>query len=236
MLQRRAHVLQTHVVREQPLLALVVVEGEQPVAPDEPFFLQRHHRLGEAVAADEVAKVDADRRVQRVAGARQVGEGGGGLEVAERVGRLARVSPEPEKLSAVREAVDAVLTKHLGIEHRLGRGRRRAGQHAVGVNAPAREAVKALGQVDALDLKRCTAAGRGAQCFAAAAEPIFRKFVAVAGDGEVNVGIHQPRLLERDDAVGIGDIAALVRGAQFDQRHAVLRLIVDDRDLEVVVR
>ncbi len=58
----------------------------------------------------------------------------------------------------------------------------------------------------------------------------------MAGDREVDVFVHQPWLVKRDDAVAVGDVSHLVAGAQLDERNAALRLLVHDCDLEVVVR
>ena len=69
------------------------------------------------------------------------------------------------------------------------------------------DAVEPLGDVDAVDLQGGRPAGRDVQLLAAEAEAVLRVLVAVAGDGEEDRLVHQPRLVERDDAVAVGDEA-----------------------------
>lgn len=85
-----------------------------------------------------------------------------------------------------------------------------------------------------MDLQPGGAPGRDVQPGAALAEAVGRVFVAVAGDVEEDVRIHQSRLAKGHDAVAVGEIAEGVDGSQLDQRHAASRLVVRHGDGEVM--
>ena len=177
-------------------------------------------------------EIDAGLRVE-AAVRRQFGDGAGNVEIAERIAGPIGVAPEPVDLAAMDRVEHAVGAEDLAVQHRLFQRGFVADQHAVGVDAAAGEAVEAFGDVDAMDLQRRGAACRDVERGAAEAEAVCWELVAVAGDVEENVLVHQPRLAEGDDAVAVGEIAKVVDGAQLDQRHAAARLVVHHFDGEI---
>ena len=52
-------------------------------------------------------------------------------------------------------------------------------------------------------------------------------------DAEPDLLVHQSRLVERDQAVGIGVVADAAGRLQFHHRHAAAGMVVDDLDGEV---
>ena len=70
---------------------------------------------------------------------------------------------------------------------------------------------------------------------AAEAEAVLGELVPVAGDVEEDGLAHQPRLVEGDDAVAVGDETDAVDGLQLDQRDAAAGLRIDDGDGERLV-
>src|SRR5207245_4458283 len=97
----------------------------------------------------------------------------------------------------------------------------------VTVDSLASDAIEALGNVQALDLELCVAAGSDFQCAPANAKAVGRKFVAVRRDAEPHLRVHQSGLVESDEAIRIGVITDAARRLQFDHRHAAAGLPVD---------
>src|SRR5262249_37373021 len=72
------------------------------------------------------------------------------------------------------------------------------------------------------------------QFLAAVPEAVLGKLIAVARDMEEDLLAHEPRLMEGDDAVAVGEVCNVVDGAQFDEGDAAAGLLVDDSDGEEV--
>ena len=200
--------------------------------PDHALALHRRHRPGEPVLASEVFQVEADRGVELL---RQRRGGPAHGEVAQGVGEPVGVAVEPVELAAIGGGQDAVLPRHLRVEQRMGDRRLAAEQDGIAVDALAGDAVEALGDVEALDLDPRARAGLGLQGDAADAEAVGRELVAVRRDAEEDFLVHQPRLVERHQAVGVGVIAHAGGRPEFHHRHAAAGLPVDDLDGEVPV-
>ena len=95
------------------------------------------------------------------------------------------------------------------------------------------DAVQPLGDVQPLDLQLRGPAGLGLQDDAPDAEAVLGELVAVGRDAEEDLLAHQSRLVERDQAGGVGVVAVAVGGLELDHRHAAAGLLVDDLDGEV---
>ncbi|MBL1162255.1 MAG: hypothetical protein D8M52_11215, partial [Chlorobi bacterium] len=230
LLIQLAERLDAHVVAVEAFAAGGVGGGEEAVEPHgSGLVAHRAHALAEAFRIDEVAKVDAHGGV-KPALVGQIGNRPGAVEIAQRVASPARVAPEPVNPVAVDDALHGILAEDLAVEHALRDRRRVAEFHAVAVDAFAGHAVEALGDVDAADFERRLAAGREAQGLAGVAEAVRRIGVAVALDPEVDVLIHESRIVDGGDAGAVGDEDDLIDGAKFDKRHAALRLRIDDGD------
>ena len=103
-------------------------------------------------------------------------------------------------------------------------------EHAVAINAVARDAIQPFCDVQPLDLDRRSAATSWLQLHASVAKHVLRIFVAVAANVEVNLLSGQPRLVEGNDPIAVGPPTCFVHGLELDQRHAAARLFVHHRE------
>src|SRR5438094_68261 len=69
------------------------------------------------------------------------------VEVAERIGWLVRVAPEPVDLAAVDSVHHAVGAKHQGVQGRLSERHTLTNKQTIGVDAGAGDTVETLGDV-----------------------------------------------------------------------------------------
>jgi hypothetical protein len=145
-----------------------------------------------------------------------------------------RVAPEPEQFAAVDRGLGRVLPHYFAVDGPTGDGRPFAQQNAVAIDAPARDAVQTLGDVDPPDLQlRLSARGRR-QGHSPAAERLLRELVAGAGNAEPHRLAHQARLVEGDIAVAIGVVSRLVGRFQPHQRHSTAACLVHHPDAEIL--
>jgi len=106
-------------------------------------------------------------------------------------------------------------------------------QHTVAIDALARDAIEPLGDVEPIDPDDGPAAVPWLQLHAPVVKEILQNIVTGAAYAEENLDIHQPRLVERDDAVAVGPPGRLVHRAQFHQRYTAASRRVNDLNREV---
>src|ERR1017187_2779180 len=122
--------------------------------------------------------------------------------------------------------VSCPITMPLSTGARLGPGwpvRR------LSIDTLAGHAVETFRNIEAFDLQLDSAPSRDLESLATA-----REFVARALYLEVDVAVHESRLVPGDDAVAVGPVRDVVGGAEFHQWHAAAGLFVDNSDLKVI--
>src|SRR5690606_33968866 len=131
---------------------------------------------------------------------------------------------------------DAVRSDHLRVESRPPRRDRLAREDAIAIDPVAGDAIETLGDVDPSNLDARAASRLRVEAAAAKSETIGRKLVAVAADVEEHRLAEETGLIERDDALRVGDVADASRRLELDERHAAARRRIDDFDDERAAR
>jgi len=106
-----------------------------------------------------------------------------------------------------------------------------ASRNTLPIGSDAKLRIQIAGDVDPFDLQRRRSALLRVHARAAIPECIGGKLVPVTLDVKPDLlPVHQPRLVKRDEAIGVRDPFDIVRRRQLHHRHAAVGLLVDDLD------
>src|SRR5882762_2019930 len=107
---------------------------------------------------------------------------------------------------------------------------------AVAIDPLAGDAIQPLSNVQSLQLDGRAGSRRQLQLHPAEPKKILRIFVAVTPDMKEHLLLHQPWLVEGDDPVAVRPPTRVVDCLQLHQRYSAPRLLIDDRDFEILLR
>ena len=218
-------------VGDDVLFAMGVRDGEEAEEPDWSGIGERGHGFGLVVGRGEVVEGDAVIGMESAVGG-GVGEGSGGVEVAEGVGGEVGIAPDPEETVLEGGDLDGVEAEDAAIEEGAWVGGGATEEVGVAVDALAAESVEAFGGEESLE---CDAGGLswvGGEGLAGVTEAVFRFFVAGAGDVKVNGAGHEAGFVEGGPAGAVGDEGDVVDGGEGDHGDATAGGGVDDMDAE----
>ncbi len=217
---------------EEPFVATLVGERDEPVDPGRSLARQLGGGPGKAARSQKVFKIDALLGIETtVAGSFR--DGAGDMKIAQWIRRSVRIAPEPVDAVPVECRDHAVGSEDLAVEYRLAGWGSVSQQLAVAIDPGPGHPVDAFSDVQSLHLQRGLASGGDLQSGSPVAESVLGEFVAVAADVEEDPLVHQPGFVKGDTAGRVGVVTDVVDGLQLDQRHASTCRLVNDVDFEV---